>query len=314
MDQEDCQICLLPVSQQPLLYTRCHHCACKNCFEKILLPTGRRNISLIRSEYESHEKERIEDAIVASCPGWGRCPFCRNLINLFELTKSGENKVFHKSIDALAGAVFRDRERKIKIEFPASDALPCVYIREGSDEQQLFFDDGFYYHDQSKTFHGIVDFRRKELLNKSNKHGTWEWIMQFSSDFRYVIHGVIVQRPLEISSIEECPLAGKWIVRWQHVGQQGVDRNDLNATRVFVRNNSFTYLGQTYELGLGDDEEERVHFAWPGYGNLQVAESGIDLRTKPGGPDVGDIIVWTVDHPDYFRIFWVSTIVFSLVI
>ena len=136
----------------------------------------------------------------------------------------------------------------------------------------------------------------------------WEWIMQFSSDYRFCTHGAIIKRTTTTdteNTLTQHPLAGKWVVRWQRTGEQGVDRNSLKSARFRVCGNSFSLFGITYHLQLGNEEEDRVHFAWSLSPNIvQVAESGVDLKRKPSGPDIGDTIVWTVNDPGFFRIFW----------
>jgi hypothetical protein len=144
----------------------------------------------------------------------------------------------------------------------------------------------------------------------------WEWILQFASDYRYIAHGSIIKRPVEDSDMDSSnnqilyPLAGSWVVRWQRSDQRGVDRNSLEAARINVYGNSFYFQGFLYHLNLGGEQEEekRVHFLWPSYvgGCRQVAESGIDLRSSPHGPDIGETIVWSVNNPRFFRIFWVG--------
>jgi len=37
---------------------------------------------------------------------------------------------------------------------------------------------------------------------------------------------------------------------------------------------------------------------------MQTVESGVDLASKPDGPDIGETIVWTVDDSEYDRITW----------
>lgn len=333
----ECPICLQP---SPLLVSSCGHKICRICFERVLLNTSSFNNHRFRPNDAESNAELFEDAVVSACPTKGRCPMCRKLINLFDLKEYRDHEeeehkgsgvsvitvalhdAYEKMTDIsscpLAGISMGNRGRNMLFEFPAIADQPPVYVKKdsGSGEtlMRLPFEDGFHYHEKSKCFLGNLDFTKTDGNDEENSE-KWECIMQFSSDFRHVLHGAIIKRPaVEADQNEEnyykrFPLSGKWTVRWQRSDQKGVDRNSLLTASMEVIRNSISMFGRNYHIQLGSAEEERVHFYWPGSTEpngqvLQVAESGIDLKNQPEGPDVGQTIIWTVSSPDYHRIFW----------
>ncbi len=207
--------------------------------------------------------------------------------------------------------------------------LKSAQIHEG-DKKIYFNTNDCYYHEKSKTFAGSLTWNLDKNSNDDDEDGNglqeekehsntrnWEVIMQFSSDFRYVAHGAIIKhRPKDTHDRNrsiDYPLDGIWTIRWQKTSDRGVvDRNSLMAAQMRVIDNSFELYGCTYNLNFGDDDSGGgVYFMWDeryfgsgGPAVVQTAESGVDLIHKPDGPDIGETIVWTVDHPDFFRIFW----------
>ncbi|GFH58857.1 hypothetical protein CTEN210_15333 [Chaetoceros tenuissimus] len=308
MDKE-CQICMI---EEPLLWMPCGHRACRVCLERVLF--ARVNDESTHENIAANsiidEEELIENYYV-NCSGWGRCPFCRRLISMYDIKESADSlKSFYtKHLDIwsteVAGLIYVDRDKSMRIEFPScDDEIPTVtFIAAGADVV-VPFEDGFHYNKTCKSFYGCIDLSKVEEF--PNKEERWEMVMQFSTDLRFIIHGMIVKKPisLQYKNIKDCPLSGTWIVRWQRSNEKGVDRNDLTSVRMKVYGNKFVCHSIEYELNLGNDEESRVHFHWPYSNNIQVAESGVNLQRKPDGPDIGETIVWTVDSDDYFRIFW----------
>ena len=148
--------------------------------------------------------------------------------------------------------------------------------------------------------------------------------MQFSSDFRYIQRGAIIKHRINELSVNEYPFDGKWIVQW--IRSKSDMRSDIDFTnggQITVVCNKFTFNDISYRLCFETEEgsEERnsderinptVYFDWPIPRNIpsirQVVESGVNLKQNPLGPDVGSVVVWTVNHRDYHRIFWVSSL------
>jgi hypothetical protein len=317
---DECPICLVA---HPLLITPCNHRVCQTCLERVLLGT-QQSLPLIESrigEESIASDEELEDFIVSNNPTCGKCPFCRKYISLFDVKiERGKDReaefIYEKRNDlwrtALCGISFQDGMQSIVLKFPNNDHdEPNAVISVDPDKHlNISFETGCFFHEKTNTFHGSLDLKDGPMKIQEK----WDFVMQFASDFRFVTHGIIVKRPVECISDEPSnitsryPLAGDWVVRWQRLDQRGVDRNSLDAARLTVYGNSFYFQGFMYHINLGDDEEEgRVHFMWPSYlgSYKQVAESGIDLRSNPHGPGVGETIVWTTSNPNFFRIFWV---------
>jgi Zinc finger, C3HC4 type (RING finger). len=318
-NEDECPICLVPF---PLLITPCNHRACQTCLERVLFATqSLTSIGTIVGEENIATDEALEDFIVSNSPTYGRCPFCRKCISLFDLKIEGgednETKfIYDKRYDiwrtALSGMSFQDGMQNIILNFPNTDNdEPYVTITvDPNRDSNISFEKGHFFHEKTNMFHGTIDLSKGNHTTIQEK---WDLVMQFASDFRFVIHGAIIKRPagnIPDESLDELtayPLAGVWVVRWQRSDQRGVDRNSLDAARLIVHGNSFYFQGFMYHINLGDEYEARVHFSWPSYvGSFkQVAESGINLQHNPNGPDVGETIVWNTTNPNFFRMFWV---------
>ena len=118
------------------------------------------------------------------------------------------------------------------------------------------------------------------------------------------------------------PFDGKWRVQWQHSRNHSRHDDDddiVSSDDITVVFNKFHCLGITYSLCLGnnneaEDSNSSVYFIWPFNNVRQVVESGIDLKRCPEGPDIGSVVVWTVNNPRYHRIIWVRTFNISYII
>ncbi len=115
------------------------------------------------------------------------------------------------------------------------------------------------------------------------------------------------------------PLDGIWLVK--HITRPPFFANNIDfnsAPQLKVVCNKFTFADVSYELCLdksvsnSDNDQITVYFDWPvidGHDyERQEVESGVDLTINPDGPDIGSVVVWTVTHPAYHRIVWVSPI------
>jgi len=136
----------------------------------------------------------------------------------------------------------------------------------------------------------------------------------------------------------QTPLDGSWNVIYKRTrrerttltatvvddddGNDAVEQQDYETRqeRVQVVDNSFYRpSGDRYVIdlgrrsgGVGEEQQQRsTSCIWPsmtkpdGGSYSQVVESGLDLQQRTDGPDVGDVVVWTTDHPDYHRIIWI---------
>jgi len=174
---------------------------------------------------------------------------------------------------------------------------------------QKFFDHGFNYHEKSRTFTGKIDWTKGQDGSTFNRSHYWEVIMQFTLDFRHISQGAVIKHYNTTLSIEQqalTPLDGSWCCQWEHTrSDRGeIDARDSVTTMLRVIGNSFQLYGIRYAVHMPTNGD-MPYFNWPGFGNcVQTVESGIDFVRKKDGPEVGEIIVWTVDHPDYHRIRW----------
>lgn len=188
-EQEEltCPICLLP--DQPLVITSCSHKACLHCFERILLTTNPGSNYYTMTENEQEDEERIEDTIICHCPTRGRCPFCRLSINMFDLRKqavtdheNNDNQDLINQLESVYDPIismkdtslnnlkFSDIRKSRTISFV--DGIPELWILgENKDEEEVerkqCFESGFYYHDKSKTFSGIIDWTKVRFKKRT---------------------------------------------------------------------------------------------------------------------------------------------------
>ena len=155
---------------------------------------------------------------------------------------------------------------------------------------------------------------------------------------RYIRRGAIIKTRYEKNKNDDdndiddsikrrYPLDGTWKLQYLK-RQQDLDVVDdrLPTSNITVVGNKFMHQTTLYNIcipretgNVNDDNsnssgsDHKVHFDWAiqdgdNQPYRQVVESGLDLRENPHGPDVGSVVIWTVDHPDYHRISWVSSI------
>ena len=309
MEEETCPICLHNVS---LISSPCSHRACRECFERILLSCKNDHFQF---QGNSIDRNHIDDAIVNSCPTRGRCPICRQCIDMFDLKDFDGKFVFEKNLlipKDLRGMSFSNEDHDLKILFSQNPLDPPKLEMKNNDTPnqldatEVVFDEGYHFHVKSNTLIGTVTLQTAHLSGTVDQ---LEIIAQFSQDFRYIVRGIIIKyRDFSTENIHSLfPLDGKWVVRWQKSSDRGKDRNELDRALINVSGNQFSLYGHSYSINLGDANEPRVHFNWNGRvdeNTTQVAESGVDLIHQNAGPGIGDTIVWKVNHPDIFRIFW----------
>ena len=158
MDKE-CQICMI---EGPLLWMPCCHRACQVCLERVLFMRVNDESSIhenIAANSIIHDEELIENNY-ANCSGWGRCPFCRRLLSMYDIKESADSlKSFYtKHLDIwsteVAGLIYVDRDKSMRIEFPScDDDIPTVtFITTGADVV-VPYEDGFHYNKTCKSFY-----------------------------------------------------------------------------------------------------------------------------------------------------------------
>lgn len=307
---EECQICLLC---KPLLRTSCGHEACQDCLERTL------TISTSPTDYDSSNPlshEEFEETLVTSCPTKGRCPFCRKIIDLFQLSSvcgnAGDDSVFKPIKDftesGLRGLVFQDKNSEITVKFPSmEDKMPSITINKEESLREIEFSE-CYLHDKRNIFSGTILFPSQDIQPKLShetsrniRENNYEVVMHFSSDYRYISHGAIIKH----QHCKSFPLDGVWTVRWERPsGEDGLVSN-LPSQRIEVAKNSFSLNDETYHISFSD----RITFKWENHGGIaHILEKGVDMKSKPDGPEIGELIEWSVDCPEYARIVWVSSI------
>lgn len=246
---------------------------------------------------------------------------------------SGKNE---KETDIVAGdggnAEGGPPATKVKAKTKAGHPLPYVSFESSLIDQQRdvwnldngmrpprkkYFEDGCHYHAKSRTFHGKLVWCRDGVGSTYDTSSSWDLIMQFSSDLRYISNGILVKRrdapfhrSLPTSSSRNSddeqhysnpwPFDGRWKVNW-YEPKSGEAHFTIVA-------GSFEFGPTTYRINISNPE--CVEIVWP-RGNIegeegvvQTAVSGLNLAEQPDGPDVGSLITWTTDHRDYPKITW----------
>lgn len=122
---------------------------------------------------DADNEEAVEDHIVASCPSRGRCPFCRMLINMFDLKSSQSQPLYNQNTDLektpLNGLEFVEKIVNRTISFKDGTAEVAIYRDDingddSDDSKELVrkqrFDQGYHFHAKSSTFSGVVDWTK----------------------------------------------------------------------------------------------------------------------------------------------------------
>lgn len=154
---------------------QCGHDACQGCLEKILLRTNP------LYSYRRGGLDDSDEAIISFCPTRGKCPFCRSMVNMFDLKKVDvgcRSENIKQGLDAnpdpvlaystlddfcnspLAGASYRDREGKVTISFPTDGTEGLFMVR---NEKKMYFDHDVNYHGKSKTFAGTIRYKKVNI-------------------------------------------------------------------------------------------------------------------------------------------------------
>jgi hypothetical protein len=328
-DDDCCPICL-GGDPETMVSGPCQHDFCIPCLERVLTSPspGASNVrsSLIPSG-DSH----------LNAPTLGRCPICRSEMSLFDLKKKKPSsddtddayaypKDRNIANSKLQGMVFiknQCMEGNESIHFPSSEnGFPLPYLNlekvprhdphwkldDGSSlPDKKYFEPGCHFHEQTRTFHGTIrwgqDYCRKRLRGSPR----WDFILSFSSDFRYIARGVFIARKESCQSTEcgeyDCKfsLDGTWKVTWPDNGTSmdiTVHGNKfLFATAPPFQDNSVPHAVQFTDpenptVALGDQEF------------TQTSISGVYLRSPPHGPALGESIGWAVSGSSRPEMIW----------
>jgi hypothetical protein len=116
--------------------------------------------------------------------------------------------------------------------------------------------DSYRYHAESRTFHGILDWSNSDeskdfdscscATNRLVKSNKWEYILSFSSDFRYIGRGVLILHRNQCHNIN-CPnieykflMDGEWVIE-DDEEEDDDDAQDKNNRRLAkVHGNMFS--------------------------------------------------------------------------
>ena len=305
--------CVCKDSSSPVAgYGNCEHVFCKPCLERVL--------------YQPFKNPQIEDNHLIA-PTLGRCPRCDEELRLFEVKDVTTNKPLYSKqneniLDTpLAGLVFcpADSDAHVgNLHFDVTDLEPRPYfdfasaiakdpeawrLDDGEEipDKKYFFDS--HYHEPTKSFHGSI------FWNGSRFQGAYRWdcIFAFKGDFSAMKVGLIHMRKERI--IEEdiysidaderyrhlFPCDGNWTLIYEKDGEE-------KRGQVIVHGNQFRQGPYTFSLNFSNPKE--VGFKWPLDPVFATSVSGIDLTTRPMGPEVGDQIVWKTTHHLYEEIIW----------
>jgi hypothetical protein len=236
-----CPVCLADGGDE-MVATPCAHVFCRRCIERVIMTTKLAN------------------------PTRAPCPLCRTEISVFALTLAGTSEPLHpknEDLSALDGCVFLQSRGGVgfaSYHFEADQTPHLSYESEGVDSAGWTLDDGrrppqqvpfqeAHFHQQTRTFHAVVEW--SPTWYGSHR---WEYVMQFSSDLRYICGGgVTMQR-------RQTPLDGRWRVVWQS-GQ---------TAEIDIEAGSWNLWSSAYLLNLHDPRQPS--FKWAD-GTMQVRSS-----------------------------------------
>lgn len=245
----------------------------------------------------------------------------------------------------LAGMVFvkhRRKEGEESIHFPNGGTdgdgeanAPFLSLENLDDEwtldddgplaqKKIYFDaSSISFHKESRTFHGIIRWDQhssipdgRTIIDCAKRlygSNAWEYILSFSSDFRYVAKGVLIKRrdPCRHQGCQrvECkfPLDGEWTVDSGRPDQSPCNSIRVHGNSVFSGDESQKLLGKICYgllsycpmLSWIDSDGEFEHQTK--LGTLAPEES---LAKNPEGPPIGASIHWSATSNDTGTISW----------
>jgi len=194
-------------SSVEFLKSPCGHVACSTCMERLLLSTEPLH-DFLRRRYLTNDRddtnpslvyEQAMDDIVSSCPSKGRCPICRENIDLFDLqpiitcntsevdgglvpcrsTNLEKNTILdtfpvYDTIYLPKTNAFLDDSSSFTFHFmpmggSSTQVTPCPFIRFENTSKNVRkdqpFEPGFFFFPKSNTFHGKIDWTKVYLKN-----------------------------------------------------------------------------------------------------------------------------------------------------
>jgi hypothetical protein len=291
-EPDDCPICLSPgMLEEPLLRTHCGHEFCQPCIERVITTTKSFN------------------------PTRAPCPVCRAELSLFGLALPSGVLLHPKEpgCAALAGKVFVQMRtvglasyhfpEELSPDDAAFLAAPEPYLCYESgrvDEyewtldngrrppQRKHFAPGCHWHAATRTFHGTALWEEGWYGSKR-----WDYVMQFSSDFRYICGGGVSMHR------EATAMDGRWRVCW--------DSGEMATIDIVA--GAWALMGAEYQLDLSSGDAP--FFLWPPpRGSLaprvkQRLTAVVDAADALQDPPVGSTVVWETNSADHPTIKWV---------
>jgi hypothetical protein len=248
----------------------------------------------------------------------------------------------------LAGLTFVKRRRKEgeeSIHFPptaSTEILPFVSFTKAMNNMK--FDDGTpmklerkcfdacRFHTDSRTFHGILDWKSRSTHNDSSctccdgsqrliKSNKWEYILSFSSDFRYIGRGVLILhrnpcRNVNCRNIEyKFPLDGEWFIEDDDEGTRStvkrtakVHGNVFSIQNKYDNNNVQSLVDLSSKIAgyidytpaskpalvwiNGDRNDNTTNDIEESHRQNASDDFEFDFASRPEGPAVGETIKW----------------------
>jgi hypothetical protein len=190
--EEICPICLLPQSDERKFCTApCSHRFCVPDAERVLLTKTRLAATNDATSADPHQL----------IPTLGRCPICRQALNLFDLQHDENGNLYEKNTDSLSWPVYgkiyseRNNSKGLRVSFEATGPTLSWYSDGISDEAPnvVAFQPGSHFHAQSRTFHGQIDVQQEHQGSEFFGGATsLTCIFQFSSDLRFIAVGALM--------------------------------------------------------------------------------------------------------------------------
>lgn len=183
--EEVCPICFFPPSEDLKLCTG-------PCLHRICVPDAER-ILLVKPRLPLVDENPDPFLLI---PTLGRCPICRRGMSLFEMELDEGTFLCEKNTDVqqwpVAGMTFAQRGRLSLAFDPVQGPSLSWHATQDEEPQQVIFQSGCHFHDQSRTFHGQVELQDDEHKVMWGDVSVLCCIFQFSFDLRFVAVGIIM--------------------------------------------------------------------------------------------------------------------------
>jgi len=178
-----------------------------------------------------------------------------------------------------------------KVNWILNDGSPVPYRLDF--EKECFFDK------ESRTFHG-------KILWPVTFRGAYQWdiVLAFKKSFEVMHVGIIHERKervvdealLKDKTAKEIirlqyPFDGAWKLTWKNF------EDEENTAKVTIRNNQFQQGPYLFNLNMSNPK--KVFFRWPLDPVTADVTSGGNLRKKPMGPEIGEVVSWKTKHPAF---------------